>query len=78
MKLTKEFTEEYLKTFGEGMQYSGRTTLSGMLNTELPTTARIIKVPFFVIQGKEDMATPRSTAKCGSTAAHGGKPVAYR
>lgn len=57
-----EFTEEYLKTFGEGMEYSGRTTLSSMLNTELPTTARIITVPFFVIQGKEDMATPTSVA----------------
>ncbi len=57
-----EFTEAYLKTFGEGMQYSGRITLNAMLTTELPTTARIIKVPFFVIQGKEDMATPTSVA----------------
>jgi len=57
-----EFTEEYLKAFGEGMQYSGRTTVGAMLKTELPTTARIIKVPFFVIQGKEDMATPTSVA----------------
>ena len=44
------------------MGYSGRTTLSGMLAEDLPTTARIIKVPFFVIQGKEDMATPTSVA----------------
>ena len=33
-----------------------------MLSTELPTTAGTIKVPFFVIQGKEDMATPTSVA----------------
>ena len=33
-----------------------------MLTTELPTTARILKVPFFVIQGREDMATPTSVA----------------
>jgi pimeloyl-ACP methyl ester carboxylesterase len=57
-----EFTEEYLKAWGDGMSYSGRTTLRGMLATELPTTARTIKVPFFVIQGKEDMATPTSVA----------------
>ena len=57
-----QFTEAYLKAFGEGMQYSGRTTLNAMLNEELPTTAKIIKVPFFVIQGKEDMATPTSVA----------------
>ncbi|MGH9871849.1 MAG: alpha/beta fold hydrolase [Pyrinomonadaceae bacterium] len=57
-----EFTEEYLQAWGDGMGYSGRTTLSGMLAEDLPTTARIIKVPCFVIQGKEDMATPTSVA----------------
>jgi pimeloyl-ACP methyl ester carboxylesterase len=57
-----EFTEEYLKAFGEGMGYSGRTILSAMLATELPTTAKQLKVPFFVIQGKEDMVTPTSVA----------------
>ena len=57
-----EFSEAEMKTFGEGMQYSGRTTLNAMLTTEFPTTARTLKVPFFVIQGKEDMATPTSVA----------------
>jgi pimeloyl-ACP methyl ester carboxylesterase len=57
-----EFTEEYMKTLGDGMSYSGRTTLSAMLSTELPTTANRLKVPFFVIQGKEDMVTPTSVA----------------
>ena len=56
------FTEEYMKAFGEGMSYSGRTILSAMLGTEFPTTARTFKLPFFVIQGKEDMATPTSVA----------------
>ncbi len=58
----EEFTEEYMKTVGEGMSYSGRTTLSSMLATELPTTANTFKVAFFVIQGKEDMVTPTSVA----------------
>jgi pimeloyl-ACP methyl ester carboxylesterase len=57
-----EFTEEYMKALGDGMGYSGRTTLSAMLATELPTTARTVNVPFFVIQGKEDMVTPTSVA----------------
>lgn len=57
-----EFTEEYMKALEEGMGYSGRTTLSAMLTTEFPTTANILKVPFFVIQGKEDMVTPTSVA----------------
>jgi pimeloyl-ACP methyl ester carboxylesterase len=57
-----DFTEAYLKTLGDGMSYSGRTTVGAMLKTDLPTTANTIKVPFFVIQGKEDMVTPTSVA----------------
>ena len=51
-----------MKALGEGMKYSGRTTVGAMLTTELPTTANTFKVPFFVIQGKEDMVTPTSVA----------------
>jgi len=57
-----KFTEEYRKTLGDGMGYSGRTTVGAMLATELPTTARVLRVPFFVIQGQEDMVTPTSGA----------------
>lgn len=57
-----DLTEAEMRTFGAGMDLSGRTTLSAMLATELPTTARVLKVPFFVIQGREDMATPTSVA----------------
>jgi pimeloyl-ACP methyl ester carboxylesterase len=57
-----QFTDEFMKTFGDGMTYSGRTTVSYMLATELPTTANEIGVPLFVIQGKEDMVTPTSVA----------------
>lgn len=61
-KSDPQFTDEFMKTFGEGMQYSGRTTVSAMLATELPTTANTLAVPFFVIQGKADMVTPTSVA----------------
>jgi pimeloyl-ACP methyl ester carboxylesterase len=57
-----DFTEEDMKALGAGMGYSGRTVLKAMLATELPTTANTLKVPFFVIQGREDMATPTSVA----------------
>ena len=57
-----EFTEAYMKTLGDGMSYSGRNTVGAMLKTELPMTANTIKVPFIVIQGKEDMVTPTSVA----------------
>jgi pimeloyl-ACP methyl ester carboxylesterase len=56
------FTEEYMKTFGEGMSYSGRNLVGAMVSTELPTTANTLDVPFFVIQGKDDMVTPTSVA----------------
>lgn len=62
VRTNPDFTEEYMKALGDGMEYSGRTTLSAMLATELPTTANTLEVPFFVIQGKEDMATPTSVA----------------
>lgn len=62
VRTNPDFTEEYMRALGDGMGYSGRTTLSAMLATELPTTANRLKVPFFVIQGKDDMATPTSVA----------------
>jgi len=62
VRTNPDFTEEYVKALGDGMGFSGRTTLSAMLATELPTTANTLEVPFFVIQGKEDMATPTSVA----------------
>jgi pimeloyl-ACP methyl ester carboxylesterase len=62
VRTNPEFSEEYMKALGDGMGYSGRTILSAMLTTELPTTANTFKVPFFVIQGKEDMVTPTSVA----------------
>ena len=62
VRTNPEFNEEYMKALGDGMNYSFRTTLSAMLAQDLPTTANTLKVPFFVIQGKEDMASPTSVA----------------
>ena len=62
MRSNPDFTEADLRTLRASMEFSGRTTLSAMLATELQVTARVLKVPFFVIQGKDDMATPTSVA----------------
>ena len=62
VKGNPEFSEEYLKSWGAGMEYSGRTTVNAMLATDLLKTANTLSVPFFVIQGKDDMATPTSAA----------------
>ena len=61
-KSDPQFTEAYMKSVGDGMGFSGRTTVGAMLTTDLPTTARVLKVPFFVIQGREDMVAPTSVA----------------
>jgi pimeloyl-ACP methyl ester carboxylesterase len=62
VKTNPEFSEEYLKSWAAGMEYSGGTTVNAMLSTDLPKTANTLSVPFFVIQGKDDMVTPTSVA----------------
>lgn len=47
---------------GAGMMYSGPKLVATMLATDLPRTAPRLNVPFFVIQGADDMATPTSVA----------------
>ena len=62
LRSNSDFTDSDLQTLGLGMSYSGRTTLNYMLKTELQVTAPVFKIPFFVIQGEQDMATPTSVA----------------
>lgn len=57
-----EMSEADMRTLEAGMIYSARTILPSMLAQDLPATARRLEVPFFVIQGREDMATPTSVA----------------
>ena len=60
MQLARSNPDE--RTVAAGMEYSMRTVLPSILAEDLSATARRLKVPFFVIQGKEDMATPTSVA----------------
>jgi pimeloyl-ACP methyl ester carboxylesterase len=51
------------ETIGNGMAFSGKTTVNDMLAEDLATTAPRLEVPFIVIQGAEDIITPTSVAK---------------
>ena len=61
-KTEPELTDDYQKTAGEGMMFSGPVTAPAMAKTELPTTANELAVPCFLIQGADDMVTPTSVA----------------
>ncbi|MCC7180985.1 MAG: alpha/beta hydrolase [Acidobacteria bacterium] len=45
-----------------GMELSGRSVLPDQMATDLPATATDIRVPFFVIQGRDDITTPTAAA----------------
>jgi pimeloyl-ACP methyl ester carboxylesterase len=59
-KREPELTDAYMAMVGDGMMFSGKATVGAMVRTELPTTASEIAVPFFVVQGADDMVTPTS------------------
>jgi pimeloyl-ACP methyl ester carboxylesterase len=61
-QLVRSMPEAESRALEAGMEYSARTVLPTVLAQDLPTTARTLEVPFVVIQGKEDMATPTSVA----------------
>lgn len=51
-----------LRDLVEGMELSGRSLLPDQMATDLPATATDIRVPFFVIQGSDDITTPTAAA----------------
>lgn len=52
-----------LESIGNGMRFSGETTVNDMLAEDLPNTAPQLAVPFIVIGGADDIITPTSVAK---------------
>jgi len=62
MQTNAEFARE-AETIGNGMTFSGQTTVNDMLAEDLPTTSPRLAVPFIVIQGADDIITPTSVAK---------------
>jgi len=51
------------ETIGNGMRFSGQTTVNDMLAEDLPATAPRLAVPFIVIDGADDIITPTSVAR---------------
>jgi len=56
-------TDEGMKSLLEGMSFSGRTLLPTSMRENLSTEALRFDLPYFVIQGRDDMFTPTAAAK---------------
>jgi len=62
VRVNPELARE-LETIGNGMKFSGKTTVNDMLAEDLPMTAPRLAVPFIVIDGADDIITPTSVAR---------------
>jgi proline iminopeptidase len=56
-------TEQELGALGAGMELSGRTLLPTQMRTRLSTDALRFEVPYYVIQGRDDLFTPTAPAR---------------
>lgn len=51
-----------VQDFEDGFQFSAARALPDQMRTDLPRTAKTFAVPFFVIQGRDDVMTPTRAA----------------
>lgn len=58
-----DLTDADMKSIGEGMEFSGRVLLPTQLKETLSTSALTFKLPYFVIQGRDDRFTPTVAAE---------------
>ena len=56
-------TDATLNALGDGMKASGKALIGTSVNTDLPATATEFKVPYYVIQGRDDLFSPTPLAK---------------
>jgi pimeloyl-ACP methyl ester carboxylesterase len=56
-------SETTIKAIGEGMNASGAALIGSTVTTDLPATATNFKIPYYVIQGRDDLFAPTSLAK---------------
>jgi pimeloyl-ACP methyl ester carboxylesterase len=56
-------TESTLKAIGDGASASGRALIEASVATDLPATAISFKVPYYVIQGQDDLFAPTPLVK---------------
>jgi proline iminopeptidase len=50
--------DDMVKTIGEGMSASGSALIADSMETDLSSTATSFKVPYYVIQGRDDLFAP--------------------
>jgi pimeloyl-ACP methyl ester carboxylesterase len=55
-------TAKDIQNLGDGMNFSAKQVLPDMMTIDLPATANQFDVPFFVIQGRDDVTTPTPPA----------------
>jgi pimeloyl-ACP methyl ester carboxylesterase len=55
-------SEEDFKSLNDGMGFSARSVLPDMMAADLPATAASFDMPYFLIQGREDITTPTGPA----------------
>jgi pimeloyl-ACP methyl ester carboxylesterase len=56
-------TEADIKAMGDGMNASGSALIQSAVHEDLPATAAVFKLPYYVIQGRHDLFTPTSLAE---------------
>ena len=56
-------TETTIKATGDGMNGSGAALIGSTVTTDLPATATNFKIPYYVIQGRDDLFAPTPLAK---------------
>ena len=56
-------TEPTIKAIGDGMNASGAALIGSSVRTDLPSTATNFKIPYYVIQGRDDLFAPTPLAK---------------
>jgi pimeloyl-ACP methyl ester carboxylesterase len=56
-------TDETMKAAGDGMNASGAALIGVTVLTDLPATAPSFRMPYYVIQGRDDLHAPTPLAR---------------
>ena len=56
-------TDASIQVLGAGMSASGEALIDATIETDLPATARVFRIPYYVIQGRHDLFAPTELAE---------------
>lgn len=62
VRSSTEVSEQDFENLVAGMQFSGARLLDDQMAADLPSSSATFRIPFFVIQGREDISTPTTAA----------------